>query len=125
MKRKRRITKKTRLRRKAARKAKKALWNSCRVYSLGDPRDNSIHYVGQTRHFDVKDRLVTHLRKLETERKYKTKFNPCQVWIITLLEAGVTPEIHLIDDRGVWDVIEAVWIERYRVAGHPLRMLRE
>lgn len=115
------VTEKTLLRRKAARKAKKVLWNSCRVYTLRDPRDNSIHYVGQTRHFDVKSRLTTHLRKLETERRCKKKLNPCQVWISSLLEAGMAPEIHIIDNTGIWDVTEAVWIDRLLREGHPLK----
>lgn len=87
-----------------------------RIYTLSDPRDNQIRYVGKTVK-KLKDRFMDHLS--ESERGIKTyKCN----WVRKLLKEDVIPEINLLDEviEEDWVFWETYWISQMKEWGFRL-----
>jgi hypothetical protein len=81
------------------------------IYSLVDPRDNEVKYIGQTR-FDLKKRYNEHLRN----SKYQaTKNHNVYCWINELKCDGLMPIIQEIEEIGVEQLNERekYWISQY------------
>ncbi len=85
------------------------------LYTLSDPRDGRIRYVGKT--VNVADRLYMHLYNATHGRDtHKDR------WIRTLLAAGVEPLLTVVDEvQGeVWKESEIYWIDTLRAEGYDL-----
>jgi hypothetical protein len=48
------------------------------------------------------------------------RMSPYQIWLADQLEKNRPPTIEMIDEKGIWDISEAVWIDRLRHQGHQL-----
>lgn len=91
----------------------------CFVYILAENMEGVPVYVGQTRTaLDV--RLRNHLKDAVLRAEEKRSLSPVQKWIVNLIDSGSLPVIRMLDDRGIWDVTEAVWIDRYTRRGIDL-----
>lgn len=87
------------------------------VYSLVDPRDNRVYYVGQTAN-GLQFRLQDHLRRCHRDRTKKA------AWLRELRAVGLEPEIETLEissgSRAQAYVRESVWIRKLRGENHPL-----
>ncbi len=101
--------------RKAKAWRKKAAPSHCTIYSLRDPMTGALIYVGQTRS-SIQERLRNHLK--EVQRGLGKSLSPVHTRIAQCLPR--LPVIETVDANGIWDVSEAVWIDRLRRDGHPL-----
>lgn len=82
--------------------------NKFYIYTLTDPRDNSIRYVGRT--IDPKARLWAHINNMQSEGKAKS------TWISELRSNGMLPVMSIIDEaNGKDDCVEkeTLWIVSY------------
>ena len=81
------------------------------IYSLIDPRDNIVKYVGKTM-FTLNKRFKEHLRNSTYE---KIKDIPVYVWINELKSLSLTPIIKLIEEVDCIDINikEKYWINYY------------
>lgn len=86
---------------------------SVAIYALIDPRDRSVGYVGKTV-LPLHVRLSGHIS--DSRGKYDNKRRR---WINELLDAGVVPEIGLIEEvlHDGWDDAERAWILFFRSQG--------
>lgn len=85
------------------------------IYTLTDPRDNRIRYVGMTH--EPKRRLTEHLKEPSTLMSRKA------VWIRELLSAGLKPRLDCIESGSEpkgWSEAERGWIKIYRDLGYDL-----
>jgi hypothetical protein len=87
------------------------------IYGLFDPNDGSLKYVGKT--VNIKTRLGIHLRR--SRGKYGV------AWLRSMLDAGVTPELRVIDTieytqetAYLWKDLEKFYIQYMRFLGCPL-----
>lgn len=82
------------------------------IYTLADPRDGGVRYVGVT-HKKVEQRLAGHL--YNARRKDSQRYHTYN-WIRNLLADGVTPLATVIDSGvgGSWGDTETKWIRYYR-----------
>lgn len=96
---------------KAHRRLRRKVWTkkSCLVYVLREAPGMPIRYVGQTRVLET-ERLRWHIKAVRRGKRT----SPAMRWIAALLDQGITPTIEIIDRNGIWDVSEAVWIDRLR-----------
>lgn len=88
------------------------------VYSLSDPRNGSVKYIGITS--NPKRRLEKHL-------SYK-KINLKSNWIKSLLNSGVSPIMTLVDSSNTREEInekEKFWIVKYREWGCDLKNMTD
>lgn len=84
-----------------------------KVYSLADPRDGRIRYIGCTGRETLQLRLGSHLRDARNPKNpgYETKRNR---WIRDVVDAGHRPLIQLIQES---ETQEGGWeLERYYIA---------
>lgn len=80
------------------------------IYTLTDPRDGLIHYVGRTN--DPKRRNYEH------RSKFKTSYSP---WHQELLATGLKPIFSIVEGvYGPGVVAEKMWMKKLKDAGHPL-----
>lgn len=79
----------------------------CFIYALKGEA-GTIRYVGQTRQ-TLQCRLAFHMKSASPTG------SPIQRWLV-----DNKPEIVMLDEAGVWDVDEVLWIERLRLAGELL-----
>ena len=91
----------------------------CFVYGLKDPETGATCYIGQTRCLP-KTRLKFHYKSLDTHLARGRKLYPVMVWLKALRDKGLKLQLDLIDDRAIWDVTEAVWIDRMTRGGIQL-----
>src|SRR6185369_10367135 len=88
------------------------------IYALFDPRTNTIRYIGQTTYAKPEQRLTAHLAPSALKRhSYLGR------WLKGLVDAGLKPEMALIDvayDQAELDQLEIEHIARYRAEGHRL-----
>lgn len=87
------------------------------IYTLADPRDGQVRYVGKT--INVEQRLRRHNRPDHT-RKGK--------WIKSLKSAGLKPTLEILETvqsktKGDWEDVERFWIESLRQMGFRLTNL--
>jgi hypothetical protein len=84
------------------------------IYTLSDPRNNEVRYVGVTR--DADQRLKEHLHP-----KKKTH---CSYWVKSLLGDGIVPEMTVIESGVIGrSERERYWIKKYREGGSDLTNL--
>ena len=87
-------------------------YNACmiKIYSLVDPLNNEVRYVGQTTQ-NLPDRLRSHVDK---SKRYKDNTAKA-VWIRKVLDSGNTPSIHLLEmvDDDKKREAENKWISFY------------
>ncbi len=78
------------------------------IYTLRDPFDNQIRYVGKTKN-KLKHRLNQHCCKQNLQNKSHSIH-----WIKTILNLGVKPIIEELDsvDEANWEFFEKYWIEQ-------------
>lgn len=88
----------------------------CFVYVLREASGQPVRYVGQTRQ-TPEMRLWWHLKDLRRCKNQGLRLTPIKCWLDGL---GVPPVIEVIDHEGIWNISEAVWIDRYRRQGEPL-----
>lgn len=101
---------------KQHRRARRKEWSKtrCFVYGLFDGEE--CFYVGQTRLL-LDERLRWHLKDVQKRLETGRTLSPAQRKIASM---GSSPRIEMVDEFGVWDISEAVWIDRYLTKGHPL-----
>lgn len=90
--------------------------NWCFVYGIKEVEGSLYRYIGQTRLLPS-ERLRWHYKEIAKHRQIGRPLTRFKKWLARLPHP---PIIEVIDENGVWDISEAVWIERYLVAGHPL-----
>jgi len=81
------------------------------IYKLVDPREREItRYIGITRRSDLSKRLNEHVY---TSNIYK---RPVSMWIKSLMNVGIKPEIILVDTCGIkdWEDFEKFYINKYK-----------
>lgn len=79
------------------------------IYTLVDPRDNQVRYIGKTN--NLKQRLASHIYRS------KSGFNsPIHCWIRKLLDLNLKPSILVqeICNQDNWEEREKYWIHHYR-----------
>jgi len=81
--------------------------------------NGNIRYVGQTM-LPIKERLSWHFKGLRQKIRRGLRLSPAERWLDAELEKNHPPTIHMLDERGQWDISEAVWIDRLRHQGHKL-----
>lgn len=86
----------------------------CLVYALKD--QGKTFYVGQTRCLPA-ERLKSHFKEIWKRQMQGRHLTPAMRWIESL---GHEPDMEILDRNGIWDISEAVWIDRLRRAGEPL-----
>lgn len=99
------------------RRAHSKAW--CLVYVLREAPGKPPRYVGQTRTLP-ENRLWWHFKGARQAREQGKRLTAAQRWIDGLVTAGTPPIIEVIDKNGIWDISEAVWIDRLRQAGADL-----
>ena len=89
------------------------------IYSLIDPRDGEIKYVGKTK--DPAERLKSHLHDA------KRTNTPKNAWLLKLQRLGLKPQIRVLEEveRSKWPEAERKWIARLRHKGCPLKNICE
>lgn len=87
----------------------------CLVYAL--KHEGQIHYVGQTRLLP-QQRLKWHFKEIWKRQMHGWHMSPVMRWLESL---GCEPQIEVLDRNGIWDISEAVWIDRCRRDGEPLK----
>lgn len=81
------------------------------IYTLTDPRDGLIHYVGRTN--SPKRRNWEHRNKSKA-----LKYSP---WHQGLLAAGLRPLMEVVEEvAGTGVIAERMWTQKLREEGHPL-----
>lgn len=91
-----------------------------RIYSLVDPRDGIVRYVGATS-LSLKDRLRAHLSGLNNKRKRSVALGD---WLRQLYSANVQPEIIELQCCDDADEAEKFWISKFRSEGVSLLNVR-
>lgn len=90
--------------------------NWCQIYVLREYAGGPIRYVGQTRQ-SAEMRLWWHFKDLKRCKETGRKLTPVKRWIDGLTSP---PVIDVIEPQGIWDISEAVWIDRLLQRGEPL-----
>jgi hypothetical protein len=86
-----------------------------KIYSLTDPRDGRVRYVGKTG--DIKKRLYLHISNALNSRKRNHRLN----WIRSLVEVGQLPVLSILEEgTDDWQIAEKRWIKNFRDAGYDL-----
>jgi hypothetical protein len=85
------------------------------IYSLKDPRDYQIKYIGKT--IDIERRRKEHN---QIHRNKKSKKNS---WIIHLIENGMQPIMEILEEceEPNWIEREMYWIQYYKELGFDLK----
>lgn len=91
----------------------------CRVYKLVDPFTMKPRYVGQTK-CNGKARLRWHIKPLNNLINRGVRLSPVQQWLLDLKKVGKRPILIIIDHNAIWDITEAVHIDRLRREGYEL-----
>jgi hypothetical protein len=99
---------------RSLRRKKPKTW--CIVYILREAPGMPARYVGQTR-LDPAERLRWHLKDVRKRQEGSLRLSPVKAWIADL---SAPPIVEVLDANGIWDVSEAVWIDRLRTRGEPL-----
>ena len=87
-----------------------------KVYYLQDPITKEIRYVGVTTQ-TLNNRLSGHIYDAKNKKGRHVLH-----WIASILEQGLKPEIHLIEecDDSIWQDREMYWIKEYKDRGYNL-----
>ena len=90
--------------------------NWCRIYILREFAGGPIRYVGQTRQ-SAEMRLWWHLKDLRQCKERGARLTKTKAWLDSLTSP---PIIEVVDENGIWDISEAVWIDRLLRQDEPL-----
>jgi hypothetical protein len=88
------------------------------IYTLRDPRNNDIRYIGKTKWLNK--RYKTHL---EHAKKYGPGSTKKNSWIVKLLNDGILPIMEVLDeldDTTNWQLVEQYWIAQFKAWGFNL-----
>lgn len=90
------------------------------IYSLRDPMDNQIRYVGKTEH--INKRLWEHINETKNKILNKEKLNHKNSWINSLLKNNLSPilEILEITQENNWKEREQFFIKEFKENGFKL-----
>lgn len=88
------------------------------IYSLSDPRDHKIRYVGYTK--NLFQRIQYHYMQTPNKRG-----NRCSTfeWLVELCDLGLLPEMKVVEEiaeDASWEDREKFWISYYVQLGEPL-----
>jgi hypothetical protein len=109
---------KNKRRKKLKHQRKKKNW--CYVYAIHHGDENGpIIYVGQTR-LIIEDRLSFHYKDIKKASHQNKKLSPFHKWLNKAINENYKVSISCLDENGIWDISEAVWIDRLIASGHPL-----
>ena len=89
------------------------------IYSLIDPRDGAIHYIGKTVR-EPKDRLADHL--------YRCDHTPRSCWIQELKQLDLHPVCHTLEvvhEDDDWQERERWWISWGKICKWPLTNIKD
>ena len=92
--------------------------NWCQVYALRDPDTDEIKYVGQSRQ-SLPERLGWFVKGIGRKKGQGRSLSPVEKWI-DAMPGKRLPVIEPLDEEGVWDVSETVWINRLIADGIDL-----
>lgn len=86
------------------------------IYTLSDPRDGRVRYVGAT-----SQRLKKRLSNHKADAKSRNSA-PVHKWINSLLDEGLEPIMDIVDsgDTDIWEAKEKYWIQRCKDTGCDL-----
>jgi group I intron endonuclease len=86
------------------------------IYSIKDPIDYQIKYIGKT--IDIKRRFKEHISLF-----YLTTNTLKNNWIKKLLSEGLQPIFEIVEEcpRNEWEVREKYWINYYRELGFDMK----
>ncbi len=92
------------------------------IYTLADPRDGAVRYVGKT--FDLNQRFGGHTKASRLANQFTHKAN----WVKQLKALGLKPVMEPLeefdaDDTAAWEEAERFWIENLRQLGCRLTNL--
>lgn len=81
------------------------------IYSLIDPRDDEVKYVGKTK--DLAERLKSHLKDA------KRSNTPKNAWLLKLRRLGLKPQVEVLEEvaESDWELAERRWIRKFRREG--------
>ena len=87
------------------------------VYTLTDPLDKDIKYIGKTK--DLKDRMRRHMGP----SNLKDLWIPKNKWIKWLKNQGLKPEMEILDvgNKNNIDDLEIYWITQFKTWGYKLK----
>lgn len=85
------------------------------IYTLTDPRDNQIKYVGKTN--NIKRRMQEHLVESSTTKKNN--------WIKSLRKQNLKPIIEILDEETDDPFWEIYWISQIKTWGFTLKNMTE
>lgn len=85
------------------------------IYSLKDPRDYQIKYIGKT--IDIDRRYKQHIKNYTNKKSLKNS------WISSLLQYGLQPMLEIVEicDESKWQEREQYWIKYYKELGFDLK----
>lgn len=88
--------------------------NKFYIYTLTDPRDNSIRYVGRTA--NPKARLTAHINSIPGEGRVTNEGEAKSAWVGNLRSNGLLPIMSIIDEADCKEdcaAKESLWIDSY------------
>lgn len=85
------------------------------VYSLTDPIENMIRYIGISKH-TAEQRFATHLKDSKTKRRKGQYLSAKEKWILELFDKGLKPIIQTVCDNLTID--EALKMEQNLIEQH-------
>ena len=85
------------------------------IYSLKDPRDYQIKYIGKT--VDIDKRYKQHIENYTNQKSLKSS------WVLSILRSGLLPIIEIVEicDESKWQEREQYWIRYYKELGFDLK----
>ncbi len=88
------------------------------IYSLSDPENGIVKYIGKTSK-TLDKRLSSHI----SDAKYRKKTNARLSWIKSLINKGLEPKIEELDivNESIADIIEIYWISQFKAWGFLLK----
>jgi hypothetical protein len=93
-----------------------------KIYTLADPRNNEIRYIGKTVQ-SLEKRLCGHISTAihNREKSYKTN------WVKQLLNNNLLPIIELIEEvnENIWEQTEQYWIAQFKAWNFSLVNMTE
>ncbi len=85
------------------------------IYSLKDPRDYQIKYIGKAS--DVNKRYKQHIENYTNQKSLKSS------WVLSILRSGLLPILEIVEicDESKWQEREQYWIKYYKELGFDLK----
>ena len=85
------------------------------IYSLKDPRDYQIKYIGKA--LDIDKRYKQHIKNYTNKKSLKSS------WVLSLLQYGLQPILEIVEicNESKWQEREKYWIKYYKELGFDLK----